>query len=146
MIYFFSRYIEEMTRVLKPGGKLVVATWCQRDDRLVPFSDEVGDICYCHAHCHCHTHCHTHYHTLTLTLTVTISVTVSFAKERKILNFLYSEWTHPHFISIQKYEELMMDTDQLEEINSEDWVSETIASWRHSIWVGVFDPWPVIIK
>ena len=26
-----GRYIEEMTRVLKPGGKLIVATWCQRD-------------------------------------------------------------------------------------------------------------------
>ena len=30
-------YINEMMRVLKPGGKFVMATWCQRDDRLVPF-------------------------------------------------------------------------------------------------------------
>jgi MPBQ/MSBQ methyltransferase len=28
-----KRYVEEMVRVLKPGGTLVVATWCQRDDR-----------------------------------------------------------------------------------------------------------------
>jgi MPBQ/MSBQ methyltransferase len=31
-------YINEMMRVLKPGGKFVMATWCQRDDRKVPFS------------------------------------------------------------------------------------------------------------
>jgi MPBQ/MSBQ methyltransferase len=31
-------YINEMMRVLKPGGKFVMATWCQRDDREVPFS------------------------------------------------------------------------------------------------------------
>lgn len=30
-------YIEQMMRVLKPGGKFVMATWCQRDDREVPF-------------------------------------------------------------------------------------------------------------
>ena len=26
-----SKYVEEMTRVLKPGGTLVIATWCQRE-------------------------------------------------------------------------------------------------------------------
>jgi len=31
-------YINEMMRVLKPGGKYVMATWCQRDDKVVPFS------------------------------------------------------------------------------------------------------------
>ena len=24
-------YVEEMVRVLKPGGKIVIATWCQRE-------------------------------------------------------------------------------------------------------------------
>jgi MPBQ/MSBQ methyltransferase len=33
-------YINEMMRVLKPGGKFVMATWCQRDDRTVPFDDK----------------------------------------------------------------------------------------------------------
>lgn len=37
-----QRYIQEMTRVLKPGGRIVVATWCQRDDTLKPFTAEVG--------------------------------------------------------------------------------------------------------
>jgi MPBQ/MSBQ methyltransferase len=32
-----KKYIDEMMRVLKPGGKFVMATWCQRDDRDVPF-------------------------------------------------------------------------------------------------------------
>jgi ubiquinone/menaquinone biosynthesis C-methylase UbiE len=26
-----AKYVEEMTRVLKPGGTLVIATWCQRE-------------------------------------------------------------------------------------------------------------------
>ena len=29
-------------------------------------------------------------------------------------------------------------------ISSDDWAKNTIASWRHSIWVGVFDPWIVV--
>jgi ubiquinone/menaquinone biosynthesis C-methylase UbiE len=35
-----KKYIEEMMRVLKPGGKFVMATWCQRDDRDKPFTDK----------------------------------------------------------------------------------------------------------
>lgn len=95
-----KKYIEEMTRVLKPGGRIVIATWCQRDDRSIPFSN----------------------------------------KERKILDFLYSEWTHPYFISIEAYAELMKNTGVLEVIKTDDWNKQTIPSWRHSIWVGVFDP------
>lgn len=98
-----KKYIEEMTRVLKPGGKLVIATWCQRDDRNRPFTHQ----------------------------------------ERKMLDFLYSEWTHPYFISIDAYRQLMEETGQLEKIRTEDWTRFTISSWLHSIWVGVFDPWPV---
>lgn len=30
-------YINEMMRVLKPGGKFVMATWCQRDESKGPF-------------------------------------------------------------------------------------------------------------
>ena len=54
-------YVEEMARVLKPGGRIVIATWCQRDDSNKPFN----------------------------------------AAERKTLDFLYAEWTHPYFISIE---------------------------------------------
>ena len=25
-----GRYVEEMVRVLKPGGTIVIATWCQK--------------------------------------------------------------------------------------------------------------------
>ena len=32
-----KKYIDQMMRVLKPGGKFVMAVWCQRDDREVPF-------------------------------------------------------------------------------------------------------------
>jgi len=34
-----KKYIDEMSRVLAPGGHLVVATWCQRDPDP-PFTDE----------------------------------------------------------------------------------------------------------
>lgn len=98
-----KKYVEEMIRVLKPGGKLVIATWCQRDDQGKPFTP----------------------------------------KERKMLNFLYSEWTHPYFISINKYRELMEDSNKLIDIRTDDWTVQTLPSWLHSIWVGVFDPMPV---
>ena len=35
------RYVEEMTRVLKPGGQIVIATWCQRDEGDKPFDEAV---------------------------------------------------------------------------------------------------------
>lgn len=37
-----KRYVEEMTRVLKPGGRIVIATWCQRDDETKAFNAEVS--------------------------------------------------------------------------------------------------------
>ena len=37
----------------------------------------------------------------------------------------------------------MDGTGSLTNIMTSDWAKETIPSWRHSIWVGVFDPWPV---
>ena len=99
-----KKYIEEMARVLKPGGVMVVATWCQRDDGEKPFSKS----------------------------------------DLKRLDYLYAEWTHPHFISIEAYRRLMEGTGVLDKVHTEDWWKETIASWRHSIWVGVYDPWPVV--
>lgn len=103
-----KKYIEEMMRVLKPGGKFVMATWCQRDDRQIPFND----------------------------------------KEKRDLRFLYEEWTHPYFISIEAYKDLMEGTGVLEtsSIKTDDWNEQTIASWRHSIWVGVYDPRGFIFK
>jgi MPBQ/MSBQ methyltransferase len=95
-----------MTRVLKPGGKIVIATWCQRDEGDIPFSKE----------------------------------------EKKMLNFLYSEWTHPYFISISAYKKLMEQTGLLDRICVGDWTSQTITSWLHSIWVGIFNPWPVFSR
>ena len=58
-----GRYVEEMARVLKPGGRIVIATWCQREEGERPFT----------------------------------------RKERKTLDYLYGEWTHPYFISIEEY-------------------------------------------
>jgi len=99
-----EKYIEEMARVLKPGGLMVVATWCHRSNSTDAFS----------------------------------------RSDLKRLDYLEGEWTHPHFISIENYADHMVNTGVLENIHTEDWWEQTIASWRHSIWVGVYDPWPVV--
>ncbi|KAJ8908067.1 hypothetical protein NDN08_008164 [Rhodosorus marinus] len=100
-----QKYIEEMTRVLKPGGKLIVACWCQRESPP-KFSEE----------------------------------------ERSRLQFLYDEWSHPFFISIEQFARFMKGTGSLEKIGTDNWVQQTIASWRHSILVGVINPWPVVFS
>lgn len=54
--------------MLKPGGTLVIACWCQREETPdKPLSDT----------------------------------------EKRQLQFLYDEWAHPYFISIQEFERLM---------------------------------------
>ena len=37
-------------------------------------------------------------------------------------------------------------TGRLQSVKVEDWTQPTIDSWRHSIWVGVYDPWIVVFK
>lgn len=100
-------YVEEMTRVLKPGGTLVIACWCQREESpQTPFTSE----------------------------------------EKDQLQFLYDEWAHPYFISNLEFGRLMDGTGKLQAVEVEDWTQPTIDSWRHSIWVGVYDPWIVVFK
>jgi MPBQ/MSBQ methyltransferase len=40
----------------------------------------------------------------------------------------------------------MEKTNQVENIVTADWCEQTIASWRHSIWVGIYDPRGFIFK
>jgi MPBQ/MSBQ methyltransferase len=81
-----------------------------------------------------------------------------------MLDFLYAEWSHPYFVSINAYKELMAGTRQLVNIGwsyncslatfsnrtlftvTDDWTPQTLPSWRHSIWVGVYNPIPVLIR
>ena len=99
-----EKYVQEMARVLKPGGRMVIATWCQREDKDIPFNKA----------------------------------------ERKTLDYLYGEWTHPYFISIDEYGRIMERTGKLSNIVTDDWAKETLPAWRQSVWVGVWDPWPVV--
>eukprot|EP00887_Chlorella_sp_A99_P003319 scaffold26.g3319.t1 len=100
-------YVREMVRVLKPGGTLVIATWCQREETPdKPFSDQ----------------------------------------DRARLQFLYDEWAHPYFVSKEEYGRIMQATGVLDGMTLADWTAPTINSWRHSIWVGVWDPWIVVFK
>jgi MPBQ/MSBQ methyltransferase len=100
-----SAFIKECMRVLKPGGRLVVATWCQRDDRIKPFSKA----------------------------------------EREKLDFLYKEWRHPAFASLEHYSELASGHG-LVDIRAADWTQETLPAWRHSIFVGMWSPGAVLVK
>lgn len=34
----------------------------------------------------------------------------------------------------------------MDKVVGEDWTPQTLPSWRHSIWVGVWDPWIVVSK
>ena len=54
--------------------------------------------------------------------------------------------THPYFISIESYKELIDATKLMGPVKTADWVTPTIASWRHSIWVGIYDPAGWIFK
>jgi MPBQ/MSBQ methyltransferase len=99
-------YIDQMMRVLKPGGKFVMACWSQRDDSVTPFDE----------------------------------------KDNRDLTYLYEEWTHPYFVSIEEWAKLMDNTGVMGPVKTANWVDETIASWRHSIWVGVYDPLGWIFK
>eukprot|EP00962_Isochrysis_galbana_P045797 scaffold18160_cov56-Isochrysis_galbana.AAC.1 len=35
-----ERYVQEMSRVLKPNGRIVIATWCEREEKP-PFTPKV---------------------------------------------------------------------------------------------------------
>ena len=100
-----KRYVEEMVRVLKPGGTLVIATWCQRHEPPALTTEE-----------------------------------------KSKLQFLYDEWAHPYFISIKDYCSLAENTGAMTQVQSDDWTKQTIVSWRHSIWAGVYDPLPVFSR
>ena len=100
-----KKYVEEMIRVLKPGGTIVIATWCQRET-----PPEFTDT------------------------------------EKANLKFLYEEWAHPYFISIEEYASLVEGTTTMRDVDTDDWTRQTIASWRHSIWAGVWDPIPVFSR
>mmetsp|Transcript_23726 Transcript_23726/g.50455 ORF Transcript_23726/g.50455 Transcript_23726/m.50455 type:complete len:391 (-) Transcript_23726:862-2034(-) len=101
-----KKYIDQMMRVLKPGGKFVMAVWCQRDDRKIAFDK----------------------------------------RDKRDLQYLYEEWTHPYFISKEAYAELIDDTGIMNKVTAADWVKETIASWRHTILKGIKDPRGFIFK
>ena len=87
-----KKYVEEMVRVLKPGGTLVIATWCQRDDAVASRSAPASPLTN--------------------------------------LNYLYKEWAHPYFISIDAYAELVGGTGKMGGIGHGRLDQETIASWR----------------
>merc|ERR1712226_224239 len=61
-------------------------------------------------------------------------------EERETLDFMYAEWCHPYFITLNKYKRHLLDTAALEKVETHDWTEQTLPSWRHSIWVGAWSP------
>ena len=114
------RYVEQMSRALKPGGTLVIATWCQREAAGEGGADADAAAAG-----------------------VAPPPPLS-ASERDRLQFLYDEWAHPYFVSVEEYGRMLSDTGELTDVAIADWTRPTINTWRHSNWVGVFDPWPVV--
>ena len=98
-------FFKECFRVLRPGGKFVLATWCQRDDSSIPFTQDETDR----------------------------------------LDFLYKEWCHPRFASLEEYSAIA-DKNGLQNIKTADWTEPTLPAWRHSIFVGMWSPWAVVFK
>ena len=120
-----TAYVNEMLRVLKPGGKLILATWCQRDnlDAIAASGGAPED------------------------LAKGGSNLAGFSEEeRERLDFLYREWAHPYFISYEEYARICERSGVIAKVETADWAKETLPSWRHSIWVGVWDPWIVVFK
>eukprot|EP00934_Nitzschia_sp_Nitz4_P007553 Nitzschia sp. Nitz4//scaffold22_size323478//178513//179723//NITZ4_000546-RA/size323478-augustus-gene-0.202-mRNA-1//1//CDS//3329543052//7543//frame0 len=101
-----KRYVEEMVRVLKPGGRLIIATWCQRDDSRVPFD----------------------------------------TRDRRDLDYLYSEWSHPYFVSKERYSDLLKGTGVMKDIKLENWAKETLPTWRKTLQLAFLKPWGWLFK
>lgn len=71
------------------------------------------------------------------------------AQDRLKLNhvlFVSNIRSHPHFISKEAYGELIEGTGLMTKPRIEDWKTETLNSWRHTIWKGVKDPRGWIFK
>ncbi|KAK9790958.1 hypothetical protein WJX73_001928 [Symbiochloris irregularis] len=67
-------------------------------------------------------------------------------KEKGQLQFLYDEWAHPFFISKEEYGRILEASGKAQQVHLEDWTPQTVPTWRHSNWVGVWDPWIVVFK
>ena len=68
------------------------------------------------------------------------------SEDRERLQYLYDEWAHPFFVSKEEYGRIMQASGKLDEVTIADWTAPTLDSWRHSILVGVWDPWIVVSK
>lgn len=108
--------MNEMVRVLKPGGKLAVATWCQREETAThPLTtDDKAN--------------------LQVTSPAIAPTAMPYGKATRelspggwgrrctdatrngVLQFLYDEWAHPHFISFEEYARIMDRTGVMADI------------------------------
>lgn len=94
-------FAQELMRVIKPGGVLVLADWNQRDDRQKPLN----------------------------------------FWEKRVMQQLLDQWSHPAFSSIEGFAELLEATGFVAgAVVTTDWTQPTLPSWLDSIWQGVVRP------
>ncbi|MEH1945359.1 MAG: methyltransferase domain-containing protein [Nostoc sp.] len=61
--------------------------------------------------------------------------------EKRVMQQLLDQWSHPAFSSIEGFSELLAATELVEgEVITADWTQETLPSWFDSIWQGVSRP------
>lgn len=101
-----QRYVDELLRVLKPGGVLAVADWNRRDPADGPYSPV----------------------------------------ETWVMRQLLEQWAHPEFASIRSLTANLHNSrwNRGLDMDSADWTSFTVPSWRESILEGVRRPWAVL--
>lgn len=73
--------------------------------------------------------------------------------EKKHIRYLFDEWNHAAFISINEYVELFNQCG-LQQVDYDDWTSETLPSWREGIYEPIRkatglvklmpQPWPLL--
>ena len=96
-----KKFAQELLRVLKPNGILVIADWNQRDDREQPLN----------------------------------------ILESAVMKQLLDQWSHPAFVSIEGFSELLEMTGLVQgRVITENWTESTLPSWLDSIWQGIKRP------
>lgn len=103
-----ERYVQEMLRVLKPGGTLIIASWNR-----------------------CHSSESRHRNNAW-------SDTELSSSHTKQLRYLCDEWAHPYFVSIKDLQAMVDESEMAMWSKIDDWTRQTKPSWLHTLLLGLW--------